>query len=490
MGIHGVLEASEARAKSILSEGAFNDLKHNLKPQVGPDLGVGDDRQRTAIQRILDSGLEYNSVEYHQLKLELEQIENKYLSRWAIALRTKDCPVERTARNLAGFFIDSDFSGSYIADLVKECTTHPTTVYSVADILETIQAVRSRPNSVFESICCFNKLPLSRHTKSAHLMSPADAIDWLHKNCMDSSGLRIAGALKASVEARDARRAAAKAKEHFQRVISRAMVGSWIDCRPENWIAVTSLPERLELAEDRGVACYSLHRNDLIYTDGNDGSLDNAVELLGTLNSGPRGPAVTAGWTAIESLLTTSADNSMRAVAAERVGDIVACSFARAELTKLAYLYSEQHKDSVGIQIKNERSNREKARILAKHVQSGNNLNLARSIDQIAEQRIKRLIENPGRQLADISKHVSVTLRRFYLARNLIVHGGHVDSRLADSLLRAASPLIGAAFDRIIASVESERIRPIQLAARARFAIEHAPSADARHLVDLLESAK
>lgn len=84
------------------------------------------------------------------------------------------------------------------------------------------------------------------------------------------------------------------------------------------------------------------HEDHLYRVDGHRGVIDDALELAAPINEGPLGPAIAGAWTAIESLLSDPNDpqdegRSGKAVAADRLGAIIACSWPRAELSALSH---------------------------------------------------------------------------------------------------------------------------------------------------------
>lgn len=487
--MEGVIEAAGATQRSILSESAFRNLKKNLKVKIGPDLGIGDPVTRKHLQELLNEDLHPSSVAHGQFQQLIPQCECNYLSRWCSDVGEEFRPIERTARSISGYILDSEISGKFAADLIMSMVNNAGQNFTAKEIVLAIEDVIHRPLSVFQAVCVFEKAPLSKRTQNNGWLSSHDAADWLTRHGFSTEGLRIAGALRVEVRARDQWRASQISREAFQRVIARATIGSWVDCKHYEsiWIAGANIPHRF--SEDRGVVCPTLHRNDSLYADGRDDSINNALELLGTLNNGPRGPAVTSGWTALETLLTTPSDAGQRVCAAERAGVIAACSFARAELTKLSYVHEKEAPagDALAASLGDAESNRERARLVANILVEGGRICTRRAVDEASVVRLNKLLESPNKSLRDIASHVGITLNRFYLVRNLITHGGVVDSRSVETQLRAASPLIGAVIDRIVSYSESEGLDSISLAARAMNAISLSETVQRNHIVDLLE---
>jgi hypothetical protein len=80
----------------------------------------------------------------------------------------------------------------------------------------------------------------------------------------------------------------------------------------------------------RGVDVLSLVREKTMYSMASHDLIDDALELAAPLNAGPPAPAISGGWSAIESLLSHSADTAEgkpgRVIAADRLAAIVTCS--------------------------------------------------------------------------------------------------------------------------------------------------------------------
>ena len=73
-----------------------------------------------------------------------------------------------------------------------------------------------------------------------------------------------------------------------------------------------------------------------------------------------------------------------------------------------------------------------------------------------------------------------------YKNRNLVLHWGKTDAVGLQSNLRAAAALVGAGMDRIAHAWFVEKVRPMELAARARYRLETVESPKGPHVVDLL----
>ncbi|MEU6657370.1 hypothetical protein ABZ904_51080 [Streptomyces sp. NPDC046900] len=104
---------------------------------------------------------------------------------------------------------------------------------------------------------------------------------------------------------------------------------------------------------------------------GRRSRIDDALELAAAVNRGPLAPAVAGAWAAVESLLSHPDDpkseneRSGKAVAADRMAAIIACSWPRAELTALAHWHKPRAADELAKNIADCGMNQERARLVA-----------------------------------------------------------------------------------------------------------------------------
>jgi len=113
-------------------------------------------------------------------------------------------------------------------------------------------------------------------------------------------------------------------------------------------------------------------------------------------------------------------------------------------------------------------------------------LNLRRHSDIAAYLRIQKLLLSPSKVLSDIQSHLADALNRLYRQRNLVLHGGRTNSVALSGSLRTASKLVGAGMDRIAHAWYVRNMRPIELAARSKLAIQLVPDGDPLACVNLL----
>lgn len=109
--------------------------------------------------------------------------------------------------------------------------------------------------------------------------------------------------------------------------------------------------------------------------------------------------------------------------------------------------------------------------------------------DQAAVARLKKLLSNPGPELQTIRDAIGESMHRLYRQRNLILHGGRLDSVALTASLRTVAKLAGAGMDRITHGHYVQGLKPLELVAKANLALAMASRDDPLGCVDLLESA-
>lgn len=109
------------------------------------------------------------------------------------------------------------------------------------------------------------------------------------------------------------------------------------------------------------------------------------------------------------------------------------------------------------------------------------------SADQAAAARVRKLLNDPSRELMTIKDVISEAFHRLYRQRNLILHGGRLDSVTLKASLRTVARLAGAGIDRITHGHYVQSFRPLELVARADLSIALVNRKTALACVDLLE---
>ncbi|MDT3728107.1 hypothetical protein ROS62_25815 [Streptomyces sp. DSM 41972] len=186
-------------------------------------------------------------------------------------------------------------------------------------------------------------------------------------------------------------------------------------------------------------------------------------------------------------------ERSGKAVAADRMAAIIACSWPRAELTDLAHRHKPRMPDELAHAVSKCTTNQERARLVAEALLTHGATALdftgaaTKYSDRPAAQRMAGLVQNPRPVLNDVAGAFRIALRRLYRTRNIILHGGATQGVALEASLRTAAPLAGAGLDRIIHADYVEGLDPLALAARADVALPLVNGETGLSVVDLLE---
>ena len=170
----------------------------------------------------------------------------------------------------------------------------------------------------------------------------------------------------------------------------------------------------------------------------------------------------------LEALLSEPDD---RAGASERLAMLVACSFPRAELTRLSYALS-LGRAGISAELRKVSKNQDRCDIIANAIAEGRiDLSALTPTDRAAVTRMSELLTDVGSALGAVSEYASIAFRRLYRQRNLVLHWGRTDGVALQASLRNAAPLVGAGIDRIIHAHYVDGLSPLQLVARAEVSL-------------------
>jgi hypothetical protein len=487
------LQACQAVSAGALSQSGLLNVSSQAAVLAGTDPGAGDAATKRLLQRTLQcdgkaTGLEYEGFGYRTLAQLAAQIETDYLGRWAQAVSgMQELPsAERAARAIASHLLDAGFSSDFLHRWWSYRIRHEPGTLALSDLLLEAHKLVSRRPGDYELMVAFEHASASPTSgDSSNWMSNQDVSAWLKEKGFSVSGIRQRGGLKFNLSARDPLAAAEAVAETVERIISRVKLGSYKTLVPIDkiWIAGQKQPIPLRLRRRR-VEVHALHRENRLFTDSEFGIVDAAVELVAPLDSESPGAAVAGGWAAIEALLTGPGDRE-RVLAADRMASLVACSFPRAELTALSYRLEEQG-GMIAETLRACTSNRNRGAVVAELISKGPAPVFTDDSDHAALARMTALLNDPGRCLGDIERHLSYCFRRLYRHRNVVLHWGRTDALGLRACLRTAAPVVGAGLDRIAHAWFIERRHPLELAARARIRLDTL-AFSGRSPLDLLE---
>ncbi|MFI6494587.1 integrase [Streptomyces sp. NPDC050564] len=503
LALEELWEASYWQAHNVLSPPACDWQRKELSALIGPDRGLGDRDLRKELTALLEQPLWDPSPERRRLKEIIGHARVGYLERWAAAVNVEEgkrVKPERFSRTVAAHLLDLGYSSSYLGNWARRLDRDQATT---SDIAESAAALAQAPGRPYEVLVALAKVPRRELAEPLeHWLPKGKVVAWLREHGHGTAGFRSGGGFVYQLSARDPYGAAEQARRLLDRMTARseflrASRGGVVPL-PHIWIAGHSAPVPLG-PPTRGADVLSLvHEKHLYKVDSRRGRIDDALELAAVINRGALAPAVAGGWAAVESLLVHADDpkgdrERGKAVAADRMAAIIACSWPRAELTTLAHRHRPRRPDELTRALQGCNSNRERARLVAGALHAGGVDALAlskastRYSDQSAAGRMAALIAEPRRQLAEVNKAFRVALRRLYRTRNIVLHGGATSGVALEASLRTAAPLIGAGLDRIVHAFYTEGLNPLDLAARAEVALTLVNGETSLATVDLLE---
>lgn len=484
-----VLESSEAVRAAVLSEASLSNLTNSVSIIIGHDPGAGDSTQKRLLQESLKGAPKFRGFDWQRLKELASEIEQNYLVRWSIALRSGvNCPsAERTARSLASHLLDSGLSSDFCHRWWTYKIRHEPGLKALWQIVEDAQTLVQQPSRKYQVMVAFESAPSGAGGMPTEWINRTEVATWLKVNGFSTKLVRQTGGLLLSVDARDPWAAVDFAGEIINRLAARVTVGTRGRLRafPTVWIAGEKETFQLRRIQ-RALDVSALHRENQLYSVGPINVVDSAIQLLEPLAlgaSGP-GPVIAGAWAAIEALLS-GPEGKEHVLAADRIASLVACSFPRAELTTLSYKL-EALGGPIASQLRLCTTNEKRSETVATAISAASGLLFSSESDNAATTRMRALISDPKTTLKDVYEHLQIAFRRLYRNRNLVLHWGKTDAVTLRATLRTTAPLVGAGMDRITHAFFVDKIEPLVLAAKA-INLAAVGSTDGPSIVELLE---
>lgn len=483
LALEELYEACIAMRQGHLSEGSLNRMISSLKRRIGAHPCFTKEEKQFLTQH-LNLVPRAEGVAHFSIRELAQHVARDYMLRWKKAVELNEYRVEHFARNVAAHLLDLGFSSQYIHEIVKktwnsdECSSLATLCNVLHDVID------GSCERNFEILICFRSGPLFLNGVPESWFRGPQISEWLRSNNSETTGLRSQFALVLNVKARDAMGAAAQARIEIDRFQSRSIIATGQKLEFHDQIWVKGIPNPLIIKEDlRGVSVKELFREERIFSPDTSDGVDAALEMLAHLESSSPAAAVAGGWGAIEGLL---ADPSDRASAADNLALLVTCSYPRAELTALSYKVQTNCASYASL-FNPEQTNRDRSKVLAGLLREDKVLRLQSKTDEVALQRMKKIINNPSRKLQIIRDEIGDSFHRLYRQRNLILHGARLDSVVLSASLRTVSKLVGAGMDRITHGHYVQGLRPLELVAKANLAVALSRGDSSIDCVDLLE---
>ena len=334
-----VIEALEAVRAGVLSEASLGYLLDHAQKSVGTDPGAGSLKERQLLQDALRSKPRLGGLSHNLIVQQEAAIRPLYLARWVDVLRQDSRPgPERTARSIASHLLDLGYSSDYLHRWWKYRLGHEESQRPLSDLVDDAQALALASPKVFEVLAPVSNAIRWKLTPPTDWRTAPEVSQWLRSNNFDVAGVRQSGGFLFRITALDVGAAVSRATEILDQLSARTAVGTKHELAllDHVWVKGDGAPHKVNRVR-RGVWVEALERENQFYDTDSCGGIHAAIELLSHLQFSSPGAAVAGGWAAIEALLSEPND---RAVASERLAMLVACSFPRAELTRLSYALS------------------------------------------------------------------------------------------------------------------------------------------------------
>lgn len=455
LALEELWEACTWQSRKVLAPSAVSWQRAELRRLVGPDAGMGDRELRRELVALLDVGLVDPSPGHRRLRHLIDHAKVGYLDRWTTALSAQS-PVkpERLARTLSAHLLDLGFSAPYLA---KHWVTELRNARAdTQTIVESAAELALRPETTYEVLIALSAVPQkSNHQSHPGWLTSTAIKQWLEGRGYSTTGVRTFGGFTYQIAARDPLGAAAKAREILERMRARALFvrrdRGGIVAHRVLWVAGYPQPISIDTPSRSADVLALTHLGQLFDVSMERTVIDDALELAAPINQGGLpGPAVAGAWAAIEALLTHPGDptddneRGGKAVAADRLAAIVACSWPRAELTTLIHRHDGD--DDLAKRRANCTTNHERSALLLAEIQEHgvSRMKFQRPTgrsDAAAADRMQDMVKDPQRVLREVHKATQIALRRLYRARNVVLHGGSTSSVALDATLRTAAPL-------------------------------------------------
>lgn len=501
LALQELLEASSWAQHRVLSTAAVDWQRRELLKVIGPDIGLGAKELRAELTSLLSNPLPDPSPAHRRLREVIDHARGGYLRRWAAAAALPDGQrprPERLARVIAAHLLDLGYDASHLASWIGRLARQRA---GVEEVLQDAVALDAAGPREFAVLAVLETVPKSQQAQGHEAwLSDREVVAWLKERGHSTNGVNPGGGFLYRVAARDPFSATSQAREFLERMMARSsfMRGNRGGIRPAPYLWVDQHPVPIPFATPaRGVDVLSLTSEGSFYhVDGRRTLIDDALELAAPMNRSVLGPAIAGAWASVESLLSHPDDpveeeRSGKAVAADRLAAIIACSWPRAELTAISHRHQPDAPDSLTERLAACSTNRERAYAVAEAMKAGTTVKPAarfRSDSDIAAvHRMRRVVTDPRRELATAASVLRFAMRRLYRTRNIVLHGGSMQGVALKATLRIAAPLVGAGLDRITHATLVEDLAPLNLAARAEVGLKLVGGETGLSVVDLLE---
>lgn len=409
----------------------------------------------------------------------IRRCDDRYLDRWAEHVERHPVTFEDSelvARLVAGYLLDAGFSADHLHRWLRR-----TAGTTLADVLHAAAEMARKPARAYQVWIPYQRIPSQVRVQAGdRFMEHADFLALLTERKLSKpDGVRAgAGVLRFDVTAREPGAALIAAELEVRRLRSRSVVGDPGE-RPETpGVAIVlnaSRPQWHKLPAQGKVFLPSLREHSGLFpSERADGSLEDALELLASVETSTTWASLATIWAALEGLLARPGAREPGTHVADRAADLVTCSLPVAELRALLSESGEGPTyDSLGTMLADIGAASWEATTIASHA---------------AALRLAGMAGDPAAVMGRIRCYMRDAFRRLYNQRNMVMHGGRFDSVALPAAMRTMPPLVGAAVDRIVNAMTIDSpTTPLALAARAANELDLVGKPGARSVAQLLD---
>lgn len=475
-------EASYWVHEGVLSEGALTWLRQSLNPLAGQDLGFLHGAVRQQLTDLLRNKLAHGSQHQRRLNHLIDFAEQSYLETWRSALTSGAAvDVERASRFITAHVLDAGYHAEELRLRTRALIRGGADAVALVD---EFKALHAAPPRKFGGVVALLRVPQLELMQRLDNWIEPDTLSLHLRTRRTTGGLpRQVGGLRFNVEARDVRSATAAVAEMIDRLVSRTRFLRGKETLQYHPRFYADDGHDYHLGEVRPeINVMALVKTGMLYsaslTDRRSNAVDDALELASQLLDGPSTVAAAGGWAALESLLTTGADNSRdvgRAIAADRAAALVSASWPRAELTRMSHRVQAASDCPPELKAQLEAAGEEsiqRCEVLLSWMEAKKPVGTLAPRDEAACARLNALLDNPKAVLGRVRRYMGCSLRRLYRQRNLVLHGGSISPVALAPTIRTSGPLVGATLDRLSHAFELLGVEPLDAVARAECALE------------------
>ena len=159
LSLREIPEASRAVKEGVLSDGALAFAMTSVLNLASTDLSFADRGERKALGDVLRVPMRAEGLHYHAVAKIADELESRYLERWASAVADAAVKPERIARAVASHLLDSGFNPDYLHRWWKFRLVHQSPRRPLTELIAEAHALATTPQKDFEVLVAFEQVP-------------------------------------------------------------------------------------------------------------------------------------------------------------------------------------------------------------------------------------------------------------------------------------------------------------------------------------------